>query len=487
MQDRELIHAVPMRARFLCVGDQHGVVDRSGFGGAGAAHHRDVELGIVVDFQHARIGQQRRQRRDHRIGGELAGQGGTLGILVAQRHVAGATGRGRDREAEQGRALRIDAVGLGVDRDHAGFARLGDPVGECRQLQHRGIGAEGQRRILGLRPIWCHRQRRRLRGCRRHGTIQTEAREDAAKTLRVQEVGEPLGVRLARGEVFQRQRQRRVVAQQHQRARQACRLGVRDQRVAALGGLHRRRRRQHAFEVAELGHQRAGGLRPDAGHAGDVVDRIAHQSLHFDHALRRHAEALHHLGVADRAILDRVEHRNAGADQLHQVLVGGDDGRPAALGAGGARVGGDQIVRLPVGQLDGGDVERLGRLPHQRELRHDLGRRLRPLRLVGVEQPVAEGGAPGVEDHRDVGADMLAQQLGQHVGEAEHGIDRHAVGAVHRRQRVKGAEDEPRAVDQDQMQARIGLRGVSARRRLGRRHRARTGGSNRGTSPRDPR
>ena len=48
---------------------------------------------------------------------------------------------------------------------------------------------------------------------------------------------------------------------------------------------------------------------------------------------------------------------------------------------------------------------------------------------------------------------MLAQQLGQHVGEAEHGVHRHAVGPGHRRQRVEGAEDEARAVDQDQVQA----------------------------------
>jgi hypothetical protein len=46
---------------------------------------------------------------------------------------------------------------------------------------------------------------------------------------------------------------------------------------------------------------------------------------------------------------------------------------------------------------------------------------------------------------------MLAQQLGQHVAEAEHGIDRRAIGPRHRRQRVVGAEDEARPVDQDQM------------------------------------
>ena len=44
----------------------------------------------------------------------------------------------------------------------------------------------------------------------------------------------------------------------------------------------------------------------------------------------RDAELLHHLGRADRLLLDRVQHLHAGPDQLHQVLVGGDDGDLAA-------------------------------------------------------------------------------------------------------------------------------------------------------------
>ena len=128
-------------------------------------------------------------------------------------------------------------------------------------------------------------------------------------------------------------------------------------------------------------------------------------------------------------------------------------------------VGGDQVVGLPVLQLDGGDAERCGRLADQRELRDQLFRRRRTLRLVGIIQPIAERCSAGVEDHRDMGADMLAQQLGQHVGEAEHRVHRRAVRPRHRRQ---GAEDEARSVDQDQVQrpfrGRIGGRGIIDRR-----------------------
>ncbi len=61
---------------------------------------------------------------------------------------------------------------------------------------------------------------------------------------------------------------------------------------------------------------------------------------------------------------------------------------------------------------------------------------------------------------------MLAQQLGQHVGEAEHCVHRRAIWPRHRRQRVIGAEDEARSVDQDQMEWRLGSGsdlGVSAK------------------------
>ena len=48
-------------------------------------------------------------------------------------------------------------------------------------------------------------------------------------------------------------------------------------------------------------------------------------------------------------------------------------------------------------------------------------------------------------------ASVSGQQLRQHVGEAEDGVDRRAVRARQRRQRVIGAEDEARAVDQEQV------------------------------------
>ncbi|GBR22271.1 hypothetical protein AA105894_3011 [Asaia spathodeae NBRC 105894] len=48
-------------------------------------------------------------------------------------------------------------------------------------------------------------------------------------------------------------------------------------------------------------------------------------------------------------------------------------------------------------------------------------------------------------------ADMIAQQALEHVGEAEHCIDRHAFRAAHGGQRMKGTENEARAIDENEM------------------------------------
>ncbi len=61
---RQLFQAMPMQAGFLRVGDQHRVIDRRRHWKAGTRQHHHVELGVLEDLQHRRIGQQRRDHRD---------------------------------------------------------------------------------------------------------------------------------------------------------------------------------------------------------------------------------------------------------------------------------------------------------------------------------------------------------------------------------------------------------------------------------------
>ena len=161
-------------------------------------------------------------------------------------------------------------------------------------------------------------------------------------------------------------------------------------------------------------------------------------------------------------------------DQLHHILVGGQD---RYLGAGldrMPRIGRDQVVGLEIVQLDLADAERVGGPAHMLALRHEIVGHLAAVRLVLIVKLVAEAAAGGVEDHRDVVGVGLAQILVQHVAEDRHDLGRHAVGFALEplglgvaRPREIGAEDEPRPVDQKHMARRRRWRRVGGGRALG--------------------
>ena len=145
-----------------------------------------------------------------------------------------------------------------------------------------------------------------------------------------------------------------LVVEQHKLPRDPRLLGILDQRLAPLRLFYFAGTKQQCLQVAVFDDQLRGGLDADAGHAGDVVGGIAGQRLHLDHLFRRHAKLLDHLGNADAAILHGVVHGHPVGDELHQVLVGRDDGRGRATLAGLAGVGRDQIVGLETGLLQAG-------------------------------------------------------------------------------------------------------------------------------------
>jgi hypothetical protein len=200
------------------------------------------------------------------------------------------------------------------------------------------------------------------------------------------------------------------------------------------------------------------GLDADAGHARYVIGRIAGERLHLDHLLRRDAELLDHLGASDAAVLHGVVHGDLVGHELHEVLVGGHDGRDGAARRREPCVGCDQIVSLKAGLLQTGQVEGAHGIADQRKLRDQVVGRRRPVRLVVGIELVAEGDLGLVEDdgqmRRLLVLRHVAQKLPQHVAKAEHGVDLQAVGfAVERRQRVVGAENVGGTVDQEDMVA----------------------------------
>ena len=99
-------------------------------------------------------------------------------------------------------------------------------------------------------------------------------------------------------------------------------------------------------------------------------------------------------------------------------------------------------------------------------------RRVRPVRLVVGIDLGAERLLRLVEHHRQMGRLLLrlhvAQELPQHVAEAEHGVDLQAVRlAGERRQRVIGAENVAGAVDQKDVVAFLAAGRDAGTRRAG--------------------
>jgi hypothetical protein len=218
---------------------------------------------------------------------------------------------------------------------------------------------------------------------------------------------------------------------------------------------------QHVLDVAILLDQLRGGLGSDAGNAGDIVDAVAHQREDVAQLLGRNAEFLDHIVAADPPVVHRVEHVETGLDQLHQVLVGADDGDLPAFGQRRLRIAGDDVVRLQTGFLDARDREGPGGIADQGELRHQFGRWRRTMGLVAVIHRVAERALGRIENDGEMGGPFgLAEVLGELPQHRRIAIDRADVEAVlvgQRRQPMEGAENIAGAVDEIEVRGRHGI------------------------------
>ncbi len=275
----------------------------------------------------------------------------------------------------------------------AAFASSGLNDGSGRHKVAPWRAAQGMVVVVLLAPL------RRLRG--RHALRKLGAQavchaaEQRAEFELPHEGGQRLGVGLVHGSFGKGHVEGDVAVERDERPRQPRLIGEMNEALAPLLLLDLRGAGKQRVEIAELVDEEGGGLHPDPRHARHVVAGIADQRLHLDDLRRRHAEALHDLRLADRLVLHGVVHDDAGADDLHQVLVRGDDGH---VGAGVQRlhgVGGDQIVGLVALLFDAGDVEGAHGVAHERELGDEVAGRLGPVRLVAVEQ-IAPEGARGI-------------------------------------------------------------------------------------------
>ena len=178
---------------------------------------------------------------------------------------------------------------------------------------------------------------------------------------------------------------------------------------------------QVGIDVVEggvLAEQVFGGLLAHAGHARDVVGRVADDGLIVHHLLRADAELAHHV-VGGDVILVVARQIDDGAlvHQLQQVAVAGDNFDAQSLR--GAPAGGraEHVVGLEAFHFEARDVEGVHHLADALDLRAQVVGHLGARSLVFGVDIVAEGLA-GIEGHRQVIGLFLLVDAQEFAGEA---------------------------------------------------------------------
>ena len=142
--------------------------------------------------------------------------------------------------------------------------------------------------------------------------------------------------------------------------------------------------------------------------------------------MRRHAEFGLHAGHVAALAVHRVDDGDVAVHQLRQVLVAAADNDFNALSSGGHRQRADHVVGLDPGHVQHLPAHQAHDFVDRLDLRAQIVRHRRAVRLVLGIQRVAKGRAFGVEDTGGkIGRHLLAQAL-QHVDHAANGAGRRA-------------------------------------------------------------
>ena len=192
-----------------------------------------------------------------------------------------------------------------------------------------------------------------------------------------------------------------------------------------------------------VGLQKLGrALVADAGHAGNIVRRVALQRLEVDQLTRLQPVFLpEHVFVVDDVADDKLAvglftahaklDLRLGRQQLQDVAVAADDANVDVLLFGLCHRRTDQVVGLVAVHHQDGDIERLDQLVNARHLLRQVIRHLVARAFVLAVQHVAPAQAV-VKRHRQIIGLILAQDVEQTTRKAKDGAGRLAVAGGER-------------------------------------------------------
>jgi hypothetical protein len=241
---------------------------------------------------------------------------------------------------------------------------------------------------------------------------------------------------------------------------------------------------ERSLNGAELLDELDRSLVADAGSAGDVVDGVATQGHDIDHARGSDAEGCFYSSrIEDEIVFGRVQNDDLIVDQLHHVLVRGDNEHLVPGLCELAGEGADDVVGLEALVGEDGDAEGLERAADVGQLLGKVGGHLGAIGLIAevvdlfellrlevelldrlhlLGALVAEDGAGEVVDGGEVVRLEVLAQLVDHVHEdigrrrRDAGARGHGALALHG---MVGTEDEGHAVEQVDGGLFGGLRG----------------------------
>ncbi len=457
---RQAVHVVTGRRGVQRVGLEHGVeghaahLDRH----RGVGQHVDVVLGVLADLGLVRVFEQRFERAQHGVAVELCRH---AHVGMRQGHVGGLERRHREGHPDQLGDLRIDAGGLGVEGEQLGGLQLLQPGVEPRLVENGFVLLRHFR--LQVIAAW-RRHVRRVEQTTAGGLLELpglrfalQVFQPALEFQRPVERGERLAIGLAGVQRVDLDVQRHVQLDGRQLVGEVGHLLV----LFELGGQRLGSAQRQLGDLSEVGvdhiqpatdagQQAHRGFFANAGHAGDVVDLVAHQRQVVDDQLGADTELLDHAGRVHHQPGHGVDQGDVRADQLRHVLVAGGNHHVAFFAGGLARQRADHVVGFDAFDAQQREAQRANAGVQRLDLVAQVIGHRRPVGLVVGKDGVAEGAALGIENHREGAVRILFAQALEHVQHALHRAGLHAFGGGQRRQGVEGAVQVGRAVHQDE-------------------------------------
>ena len=206
-------------------------------------------------------------------------------------------------------------------------------------------------------------------------------------------------------------------------------------------------------QATVLRNERARLFGADARYAGNIVRRIALQTIKIGHERRRNAviQVVHALGRHDRHVgqaLTSRDHVDVLSHELIHIAITGHQQHVAAGLLTQARHGSQDIVAFPALGLQNRHIERTEQLLDHRKLRVQIGVHGWALRLILRQHLHAHARFALIERHDHTVGVKGVDHLEKHIQKAKDRVGGATVRRVHGgRHGVEGAVHERVAVD----------------------------------------